>query len=67
MSMTTAKYTVGNIVGVIVCMLLAVAVALYGFFGNPTRGTPVFIGTVFTLAALFLGYIAFKAIRNRRR
>ena len=43
-SMTTSKYTVGNIVAVIVCMLFAVGVALYAFFGNPSRGTPGVMG-----------------------
>jgi hypothetical protein len=65
--MTTAKYSVGNIVAVIVCMLVAVGAALYAFFGNPTRGTPGVMGVFFTGCALLLGWIAFKAIRNRRR
>lgn len=67
MSMMNAKYTVGNIVAVIAFMMVSIAVALYGFFGNPTRGTPAFIGTVFSLAAVGLGWIAINAIRNRRR
>ncbi|GIJ50243.1 hypothetical protein Val02_71290 [Virgisporangium aliadipatigenens] len=56
-----------NILAVFGCMLFALAVAAYAFFGNPSRGNPTFIGIVFTVAAGYLGYLAIKAIRNRRR
>jgi drug/metabolite transporter (DMT)-like permease len=65
--MTTSRYTVKNIVAVIVAMVFAVGMALYAFFGNPSRGTPGVMGVFFTVFAVVLGWIAIKAIRNRRR
>jgi threonine/homoserine/homoserine lactone efflux protein len=63
---TTSGYTVGNIIAVFVCMLVAVGVALYAFFGNPSRGHPLFIGAMFTAGAVWLGWTGIKAIRSRR-
>lgn len=65
-STTRSGYSVGNIVAIIGVMLVAVALALYGFFGNPTRGNPLFIGVLFTGFAVFLGVTAIGAIRSRR-
>jgi hypothetical protein len=66
-SKTTPEYTTGNIVAIIAVMLFAVAMALYGFLGEPQRGTPAGIGILFTVLALYLGMHAIRGIRSRRR
>ena len=67
MSKGTPVYTVGNIIAIIAVMLVAVAIALHAFLGEPLRGTPVGIGTLFTIFALYLGMHVIKGIRSRRR
>lgn len=67
MPKTTPEYTVGNIVAIIAVMLLAVAIALYSFLGEPQRGNPGVMGILFAVMALYLGMHAIRGIRSRRR
>jgi len=68
---TTSKYTVGNIIAVIVCMLVTVGAALWEFFDDPSPrskyGGSTFYVVLFTMFAAALGWAAIKAIRSRRR
>jgi hypothetical protein len=67
---TASKYTVGNIVAIIVTMLLTVGWALWAFLGDHSdrfERTKGFFGVFATLFAVVLGWSAVKAIRSRRR
>jgi hypothetical protein len=66
-STTRSRYTVGNIVAVIVCMFVSIFFAWWGFTGGLSRGTPVFNLILFSGFAVALGWAAIKAIRSRRR
>ena len=68
MPKTTPRYTVGNIVGVIVCMLVAVGMAIWTIFGDHSpRFDGLFWKVLFSVSAVAMGWVAIKAIRSRRR
>jgi hypothetical protein len=67
---TESRYSVGNIIGVVLAMVLCVALALYAISDDSTGriGRNSEFVTVFgVLGALWMGWIVIKAIRSRRR
>jgi hypothetical protein len=65
---TTSEYTVGNVVAIIVCMLVAVGMTIWMFFGHHSpRFQGSFWKVLFAVSAVALGWAAIKAVRSRRR
>ena len=67
MPKTTSEYSVGNIVAIIVCMLVAVGMTLWTVFGDHSpRFDGVFWKVLFAVSAVAMGWVAIRAIRSRR-
>lgn len=69
MAGTSGRYTVGNIIGVLVATLLCALLAGYALFGNPTNriGRNAEAVAVFGVVGVLVGlWYVVKGIRSRR-
>lgn len=69
MAGTNGRYTVGNLIGVLVAILLCALLAGYALFGNPTNriGRNAEAVAVFGVVGIIVGlWYLVKGIRSRR-
>lgn len=64
-----SRYSIGNIVGVVLVMLFSAGLAVYAIFDDSTHRigrNSEFVTVLGALGALWMGWILIKAVRSRR-
>jgi hypothetical protein len=67
--MLNSRYSIGNILGVVLAMVVCAAMACYAVFGEPTGRIGrnwQFVAVFGVLGVLWTGWILIHAIRSRR-
>jgi hypothetical protein len=70
MAEVNSRYSVGNIVGVVLVMLVSAGLAFYAIYDDSTSRigrNSEFVVAFGVLGALWMGWTLIKAIRSRRR
>lgn len=70
MTQRTAKYTVGNIVAIIVAMFMGIGMALYAIFGDDTGRigrSPLTYAVLGVVSAVYCGRHVIRGIQSRRQ